>query len=272
MIDIALVGPSFPYRGGIAHFNTRLTQALAGRARVLPIDWSPRSGAWIRGPWIEPGNQSTPYDGRLELAFGDPPTWRRVCSRLRSEGPRRLVMHWVHPWCAPAYLALIRAARQTGASVELIVHNAIPHEKRRIGALMTRLVVGRADRAISHSEWDARVLRRWCPKVRVDAAFHPIYDQFRSDRIDAPLTERLGQLGRPVLLFFGFIRPVQRTGSGHSGDASGAGRVASCDLADCRRIPESAIVEASCRKGHVTSSSAWIESACPLGGSVHSKR
>ena len=210
MIDLALIGPVSPYKGGIAHFNTRLLRALDGRANVLPIGWQPLSLRRLRGPWLEPGlDAKGEGNPPVRLDFVDPRTWSSAAALLREARPSRVVLHWVNLICAPAYLALMRASRGLGSSNELIVHNAISHESHLLGRVATRVVLRSADRAITHSQWDAQMLRRWRPGLRVDAVFHPIYDSLRSHGVSGSPPGLLEDVEGPVLLFVGFIRPYK---------------------------------------------------------------
>ena len=47
MARYALIGPTYPYRGGIAHYTTLLAQALRERHEVLFISFSQQYPAWL---------------------------------------------------------------------------------------------------------------------------------------------------------------------------------------------------------------------------------
>jgi glycosyltransferase involved in cell wall biosynthesis len=201
---LAVVGPTPPYRGGIAHFNARLLQALEQRASVLAIGWADQFPSFLAGRWRDPS--ARPTAGRSSvplLSWRAPRSWTLAADTVTAAGVDRILLHWAHPFAAPVYLALSRLFRQRGdAPLQFIVHNAVPHEHRLLGRVAARVVLRAADRLLTHSVADADLLRRWFPDKTVTAAFHPVYDIFEGP---SPSATTLGP-SHPVLLFFGFIR------------------------------------------------------------------
>jgi len=211
MTHVYVVGPTPPHKGGIAHFNARLIQELETRVRVTAVGLRehPR---WFRKDWTDPSQWNGLQPDALPLLGGaSPRSWLELARRLRLERPDKLLLHWVHPAATPMYWTLMRLAhRVPGLSVELIVHNLVPHEHRRLGAWISRYVFRQATRLIVHGQGDAKRLDPLRAGQSIVTAFHPVYDIFGGPDLAAAdaLKRRLGLYG-PVLLFFGFIRPYK---------------------------------------------------------------
>jgi glycosyltransferase involved in cell wall biosynthesis len=111
------------------------------------------------------------------------------------------------PFFAPAFGFIARRLRRHGVGVFVVVHNAIPHERRPGDFALTRYLLSAANGFIvlSHTvETDLRSLGYQQPVRQVD---HPTYDNFGPGVDRRGARERLGLPGdAPILLFFGFVR------------------------------------------------------------------
>lgn len=202
---VALVGPTLPFRGGIAHHTTMLHRALASRCALLTLGFTrqyPRllfPGESDRDPHrlhhVEAGVQ-------LELDSLDPRTWRRAAGLILQHGASTVVLPWWTVYFAPVWATIARAVRRRGVRVVFLCHNVVDHEASRWKAATAALVLGLGDGFIVHSEQcRARVARLGAKPVTL--LEHPTYDHY-----PAPV----GALPRRAaleLLFFGFVRPYK---------------------------------------------------------------
>jgi len=159
---VVLVGPTHPYKGGIAQHTTELAHRLAAAGHEVDLwSWSEQYPQRLY-----PGQQRVP-DGAPELPVFPrttyPLSWRRPDGWVRAG--RRMaaydvaVVVVVTPVQAPAYLALLgalrRARRRPGARPTRVValcHNVLPHERGRADLPLTKAVLSRADALLVHSE------------------------------------------------------------------------------------------------------------------------
>ena len=123
-LRLAVVGPTHPYKGGVASHTTELCHELAEAGHdVTLVSWSS-----LYPSLLYPGEQAVP-DGapdvepfpRTEhsLSWARPDTWLRAGRRLRDVDA--IVVVHVIPPVVPAHLALLRAARPAGAGLRTIV-------------------------------------------------------------------------------------------------------------------------------------------------------
>jgi len=210
-MNIIVVGPSYPFRGGISHYTTFLYRHLAPYHAVRLLTFSRQYPAWLY-----PGQSDRDESSDLRIPAAEPIldganplTWLRTGWAIRRATPDVLILQWTVPYWIPLIgLLLLFAPRRTKKVI--IVHNAIPHEKENtLFALLRRLfqkmVMGWSSLLICHAESDELVLRQQLPRHAIKRVMLPSYAAIASN---TPLST-LPKVGDPHLLFFGFVRPYK---------------------------------------------------------------
>jgi glycosyltransferase involved in cell wall biosynthesis len=208
----ALVGPLHPFRGGIAHYGALLAAELARDDAVLALNFTrlyPRLLFPGRSQFDD-SEQPIRFEASRLLGSLDPLSWRRAARRLAAFAPDALLMHWWHPFFAPAYgsLARLLRRRRPETRVLFLCHNVLSHEGNRLDRLLARYALGAADACLLHSESDAAFLAELRPGLRRAVHPHPRYEVFRRDLPSrAEARDRLGVgEGERMALFFGYVR------------------------------------------------------------------
>lgn len=203
-MTLAVVGPVWPYRGGIAQYATRLNHAL--RPLLAKLEQVSFRRQYPR--WLYPGNRDTEpgTDGRLDADVHyvldplSPLSWRRA---IRLIGQRRcdavIIHYWTLFW-APVFALMACVLRKRGVLVAFLCHNLADHDAGGIKVRLSNWMVSRADAYIVHSADQARALERLRPGAALLQRLHPIYDRFPRPTVKLPVR------GRLEVLFFGFIR------------------------------------------------------------------
>lgn len=202
---IAVVGPTFPYKGGISQHTTELAHALAARGSRVQLE------SWKRQypERLYPGQQrvSAPEVPvfpvtRYSLSWNDPVGWLRAGRRLRREADL-VVLVLVTPVQVPALL-LLRAAVGRAARVLALCHNVLPHERRPVDQVLTRAVLRRVDRVLVHSD-EERARAAVLTGAPVTVAQLPPHGvgRHRSEVADPD------RAPTRTLLFFGLVRPYK---------------------------------------------------------------
>ncbi len=215
---ICIVGPTYPYRGGIAHYTTLLVKHLRA------------AGHWTRfysftrqyPRWLFPGKTDrdpsiTPLQVECEYILDpvNPITWWRLYRKVRADHPDILILQWWVPYWTPCLSMISRwIKRGTDIRIIYICHNVVPHDGG--GTLDRRLaftVLHRGDAFIVHSDQDRYRLLALLPQARVIKAQHPSYAELAHQSQSQPDRHLRQQLGlpedKPILLFFGFVRPYK---------------------------------------------------------------
>ena len=164
-LRVAVVGPTHPYKGGVAAHTTTLAHELAEAGHdVTLVSWS-----HLYPSRLYPGEQAVPGGAPdvepfprtvRALSWARPDTWVRTGRRLR--GFDAVVVVHVIPAVVPAHLALMRAAGiGTGDPSAprgiALVHNVLPHETHPGDRALVRRFLTRMDAVLVHSADQARL-------------------------------------------------------------------------------------------------------------------
>lgn len=206
---LVLVGPAYPLRGGISHYNSSLFQELSRRHEVEAVSFT-----HLYPGFLFPGTSQ--FD-RGEDVFGigaralihptSPLSWRRAASEIARSRPRAVIFQWWHSFFAPAYRSIAsRLARSHEARLLVCCHNVFPHERpprllRPLEERLVRAAMRRFDGALVHSPQEAERLRAVAPGLAVRSEPHPAYGFY--SRWASGRRAREGPLR---LLYFGTVR------------------------------------------------------------------
>ncbi len=209
---VALVGPTYPFRGGIAHYTTILHQALCEQGHpVFFVSFKRQYPRWLfpgqsdRDPSAAPIRAS---DVAYLLDPFNPLSWWAAARAIRHYRPQLVVFSWWVPFWAPVFWTVIRLLRRVDARILFLCHNVLPHEGSWWANGLSRLTLRQGDGFIVHSALEEEQLRSFLPQAQVRQNPHPTYAVFAETAAPASrdgVRARLGLTG-DTLLFFGFVR------------------------------------------------------------------
>ena len=217
-MKICVVGPTYPFRGGIAHYTTLLVRHLREAGHCAPFySFTRQYPRWLFPGKTDRDPSSVPLKVDCEYVLDpiNPLTWWRLCRKVRADAPDVLVLQWWVPYWTPSLTMIARwIKRNTGIPIIYIVHNVMPHDGG--GALDQRLamsVLRRGDACIVHSDQDRHRLQALLPNASIVKMHHPTYAELTSQRSPIAVRNMSRELGlppdQPILLFFGFVRPYK---------------------------------------------------------------
>lgn len=217
MTRFALLGPTYPYRGGIAHYNTLLARHLRAEHEVLLLSFSRQYPGWLFPGKSDKDPSERPLQTEAEYILDplNPFSWRQTLKRLRQWPPDVVIIPWWHPYFVPVWAALSRGVKRLPGPPRLvfICHNVLPHEQGKMSRHLLpglfRLACGRGDGFIVHSQADGRILQEILPQAQVQVTPLPTYGELGiadTSHIELPVTL---PDDRPILLFCGFVRPYK---------------------------------------------------------------
>lgn len=207
-MKITLVGPTYPYRGGIAHHTTCLYHALRVKHTLDFIGFRRQYPQRLFPGRSDQDPSQPPIDVVVTPLLDplNPLTWRRTASRVRFMHADVLIFPWWEPFWAIPFATIAYLVKRVGVRVLFVCHNVTPHETRPGALLLSRLALRQGDGFVIQSIEDGSRLTELVPHAKFRYAPHPIYAQFggiNEPHRDAPLGEI------PCLLFFGFVRPYK---------------------------------------------------------------
>ncbi len=217
MTRLCIVGPTYPYRGGIAHYTTLLARHLREDVQneVLLLSFSRQYPTWLFPGKSDKDPSKRPLTTEAEYLLDpiNPLTWRRTLKRIEQFQPDLLVMPWWHPYFAPAWGILSRVVKRRTPELTLIFicHNVLPHEQskmsRRFLPKIIKWTLGKGDKFIVHAMSDKNILEKIFPKKEICVTVHPTYAELgTTEFVELPV--ELPE-DRPILLFCGLVRPYK---------------------------------------------------------------
>lgn len=213
-MKVAIVGPVYPYRGGIAHFTTQLVENLKQEAHdVFVYSFKRQYPAWLY-----PGKTDKDTSQKVKAVEAEflldplnPFSWFLTGQRAASKSPDIVViMWWTTFWALPVavYSGMLR---KKGIKVVFIIHNVLPHEAKPWDPFLSKLALRNGRAFLTMTEKETGRLRKILPNAKIAATPHPVYNIFESGGITK--TEAREILNLPpdekVILFFGIIRPYK---------------------------------------------------------------
>lgn len=213
-MSLTVIGPTHPFRGGIAHYTTLLVRSLRSRHDVQFFSYSRQYPHWLY-----PGN--TDLDPSHSLLTHEQPSvrfdalnplaWLRLARKVKASDSRLVILQWSTVYWTPFYgLFLKSLGKGNRLQSVFICHNVMEHEPNWIKSSLSRGVLNWADFFITHSQWDRDNLERWLGPARAEAirvSPHPVYEHLNQPVLSkAEAKAALGMRADRVVLFFGFIR------------------------------------------------------------------
>ena len=212
---IAVVGLSYPFRGGISHYSTLLVRELRKTYQVKFVTLKRQYPAWLF-----PGK--TQYDHSAEKLIEEnaplidsinPITWIKTAFLLNREKVDLVIIQWWNPFFGFAFgtiTSLLSLISKTPTC--FVCHNVAPHESTLFDRILSKYAFFSARYFIVHSEEDRTNLLAMKPNAIVKKNGHPTYAVFGEftnyDKNQARRKLNIAQHNH-VLLFFGFIRPYK---------------------------------------------------------------
>lgn len=205
-----LIGPTYPYRGGISHYNTCLLRELMGRGEVLAVNFSRLYPGFLFPGKTQLDESERPLEApSLRLIDSiNPFSWFGAGAAAARFEPDALLVQWWHPFFAPALFTVSATVRmRRRAKILYICHNVLPHERSLVDKSLARLAFSAADGFVVQSTEDREKLLRLRHRARVVVHPHPIYDFFAGHACTRESARSaIGEGPGPLILFFGYVR------------------------------------------------------------------
>ena len=208
-LKIVLIGPVYPYKGGIAHYTSLMYQALAKRHDVEMISYKMQYPKLLfKKEQKDYSNDMFKVEGtQFIINTANPFNIMNVARKIKKMKPDVVISQWWHPYFAPCYWILESVL---GKKIQkmFICHNVFPHERFPMDKFLTKLVLKKGDAFIVHSKSDGEDLLTIKPNAKYRQNPHPTYNAFKIRNITKSQArdELHKSQDEKLLLFFGFVR------------------------------------------------------------------
>jgi len=209
---IFLIGPTAPYRGGIADTQASFAQALKKKGvtltlvnfkKLYPDVFFPGKSQFRE----ENTDHDVPESIRRLHAYA-PINWIKTANWINSHQPDYVIVRYWTPFLAPCWWGLRFLLNKKTKMIGL-VDNWKPHEKKWSDALLQKIFKNSCDRFATLSKTVADQIRLQTTKP-VWQGFHPI-----NNRLPKPIDTRQARAqlvlpkDRTIAAFVGLIRPYK---------------------------------------------------------------
>lgn len=205
---IVLIGPVYPYKGGISHYTGQMYRALAKKHNVEALSYK------MQYPKLLFKKEQRDYendsfkidDAKYMINTANPVNIIKSARYIKKQNPDLVIIQWWHPYFAPCYKLLQMFMGKQ--NLVFVCHNVFPHERFPFDKFLTKLVLSTGTHFIVHAKEEAKELAKIKSNASYTVTPHPTYDMFQlQEMTKAKARKNLGlKEDKKVLLFFGFVR------------------------------------------------------------------
>ncbi|NKQ39727.1 MAG: glycosyltransferase family 4 protein [Methanosarcinales archaeon] len=229
-MKIGLIGPTYPYKGGISHYNTTLCNELSKKHDIFLISYKMQYPSLLY-----PGKGQIDRESTIKLNKTisieyiihtiNPLTWIETYFKIKKESPDLVIFQWVHPFLTFVFFTITKLLKKfTNVKILYICHDVLPHERTKIDKFLIKIAFKGADYFIVHSKEDYDNLIKITSNAKVKQSILPKYDIFNIKKQEiknsslAYNSKNYMQLkkdaqkylsikeNKKIILFFGIIR------------------------------------------------------------------
>lgn len=208
MKKIVIVGPVYPYKGGISHYTGLMARNLRKEYEVEMISYK------MQYPKFMFKKEQRDYDNdtfkvedtKYFIHTANPFNIASVSKKIRNMNPDLVIVQWWHPYFAPCYTILRMGLKKI--PVIYVCHNVFPHERFPLDRFLTKLVLKKGNGFILHSNKEVEDLKTIIDNPKHIVAKHPTYNAFKFNnytKSDAKSIINESE-DKKILLFFGLVR------------------------------------------------------------------
>lgn len=209
-MNVAIIGPAHPLRGGLATYDERMALELMNQGHTACIySYSLQYPGFLFPGTTQFSSEPAPDNITIHTIINsvNPLNWIATGNKIKKAKHDLLIVRFWLPFMGPALGTILRLVKQNKHTrVLCICDNAKPHEKRPGDRPFTYYFFKTVDTFITMSR---TVLKDLATMTTKPTSYlpHPMYDNFSPPVPKAEACRKLGlDPNKNYLLFFGFIR------------------------------------------------------------------
>jgi len=208
---IAVLGPTYPIKGGISHYTTLLVEHLRKRHDVDFLSFKYQYPKFLYPGTGQFDSSEKTIAVENERIFHSlwPPSWNRIVKRVIDSDCDLLITAWWTYFFALQNAHINYRVRKSTTRVMYICHNVKQHENRPFESAFTNLAFRDVDYFIVHSTEDRDNLLKYRDDANVKINVHPTYDHFANMYDESKIAEIKSKKKPNTVFFFGVVRPYK---------------------------------------------------------------
>lgn len=210
-MKVTLIGPVYPYRGGIAHYTGMLAHALVEASHTTQVISFRRQYPSLLYPGKtdkDPSQKPLKTEAKFLLDPFYPWTWKRAVRAIYSFSPDITIIQWWTTFWAPPFAYLAKRLKHNKLPTIFIIHNVMPHEQRSWDHFLARMALSSGDAFVIQTRREQERLQALLPNANIYSCPLPTYHFLRTEKNTRAQARCRLELPEEafILLFFGFVR------------------------------------------------------------------
>ena len=210
-MKIAIIGPSYPFRGGIPLNTTLLYKALKKNHQLLFLTFKRQYPKILFPGKSDKETDFTFIYEKDALPFLDsmnPLTWIKCAIKcIRFKADVIVIPWWVIFWFPHFYTIITLIKLFSTIKIFVVCHNVFEHEDNFFKRAISKNILRKADYIVVHSEEEKEKILSLSIKARVSKLWLPLfkYDPWNIKKTDARKILDIKN-DEKVVIFFGIVR------------------------------------------------------------------
>lgn len=212
-MHVVVVGTAYPYRGGLAAFNERLSRQFVEEGEIVEVvTFTLQYPSCLFPGKTQYSDGAAPTDFPISRRVNscNPINWYSVGVWLAEQNADVVIFAYWMSFMAPCFGTIAKVAKRKSPTTKMValVHNMIPHEQNILDRLFPSYFVNAMDGFVALSQSVVDDIARFDIQSKPKKfSPHPIYDHY-GVLLQREEALRLLSLDSDCryILFFGFIR------------------------------------------------------------------
>ena len=209
---IVMIGPVYPYKGGISHYTGMMYRELAKKYDVTMISFKMQyPKILLKREQKDYANDSFAVENtQFLINTANPFNILSVANKIKKMKPDMVIIPWWHPYFAPCFRILEFCLKRT-TKILFVCHNVFPHERFPMDRQLSQMVLKHGDAFVVQSkmdESDLLAVKKNAVQEVDKLTPHPTYNAFKMQGMSKKQAREILDIkeNEKVMLFFGFVR------------------------------------------------------------------
>ena len=210
-MKITLLGPAYPYRGGLANYDERLIRQFNKEGHQANIEtFTLQYPGFLFPGKTQYSTREAPKDLDIERSLNsvNPVNWIKLGMKIKKQRPDILIIRFWLPFMGPSFGTVARIVKSNKhTKVISLLDNVVPHEHRIGDRMLSSYFINSVDAFVGMSNSVLDDLSSFTKDKPRAFSPHPLFDNFGESAGKKKSADFLNLPdAKNYMLFFGLIR------------------------------------------------------------------